>query len=131
MRQITSALDAWAVLALLRDEPGAAEVYEAMQQGSVCSWINLGEVLYVETRRLGNATARRAVERVADNIAAELPDAELITSAASVKAAGGLSYADSFAVATAERHGVRLLTGDPELTRLERATLDVVDLRAR
>lgn len=45
-----------------------------------------------------------------------------------MKARGGLSYADAFAVATAHRHRAPLYTGDPELVSLG-GELDVADLR--
>lgn len=101
-----------------------------MREGAVCSWINLGEVLYIETRRIDAQRAADAVSKIADNVRAELLDQALVRTAAELKAGGGISYADCFAAATAERHGVPLLTGDPELLDLERDTLRIVDLRA-
>jgi predicted nucleic acid-binding protein len=38
-----------------------------------------------------------------------------VKAAASVKATGGLSYADAFAVALAKEFEAPLLTGDPEI----------------
>lgn len=58
----------------------------------------------------------------------EDPDWPLVRVAARVKARGGLSYADSFAVATAHRHRAPLYTGDPELVS-PGGELHVVDLR--
>ncbi len=58
----------------------------------------------------------------------EDPDWPLVRVAARVKARGGLSYADAFAVATAHRHRAPLYTGDRELVSLG-GELDVVDLR--
>lgn len=130
MTPVEFVLDAWAALAILRGEPAAGQVEDAVRRGSACSWINLGEVLYIESRRLDAATARAAVEMLADNVLAELPDVSLIRAAADLKAAGGLSYADCFAVATAARHGVPLLTGDPEIIAFERSPAPVVDLRS-
>lgn len=52
-------------------------------------------------------------------------------SAARIKAASRLSYADAFAAATARRHGLPVLTGDPEIVAIERdLDLEVVDLRS-
>ncbi len=130
MERLTAALDAWAILALLRDEAAAARVETAVREGAICSWINLGEVLYIETRRLGPERAGEAVSKVVDNVSAELPDEAVVRLAAELKVEGGISFADCFAAATAERHGVPLLTGDAELITLERETLRVVDLRA-
>lgn len=129
MERLTSVLDAWAIVALLRDEPAAARVEQAVQAGSVASWINLGEVIYNEADRVGLDRAETAVTRLTEIIHSEEPDADLIRSAASVKAIHRVSYADGFAVATAERHDLPLLTGDREIIAMKRAVLQVIDLR--
>lgn len=128
MTKPSAALDAWAVLALLRDEPAAERVQRAVAKGAVISWINLGEVLYIETRRLDAKRAGEAVSKVADTLRAEPPDEGAVRLAARIKAGGRVSYADCFAAATAERHGVPLLTGDPELIGLKRPSLRITDL---
>ncbi len=128
---MTVALDSWAVLALLRGEPAGVRVRDLISAGrSVVSWINLGEVLYLETRRVGVDRAQDAVEAISDVSVVELPDEALVRAAAARKAAGGLAYADAFAVATAQRHDARLLTGDPELIALDGHGVTVVDLTA-
>lgn len=128
---MTVALDSWAVLALLRGERAGARVRDLIAaERSVMSWINLGEVLYLETRRVGLDRAQDAVAAVSDVTIVELPDEALVRAAAARKAAGGLAYADAFAVATAERHDARLLTGDPELVALDWRGVTVVDLTA-
>ena len=127
---MTIALDSWAVLALLRGEPSGPYVRDRIAaERSVISWINLGEVLYLESRRVGVSRAELAVSAVTDVIDTELPDVDLVRAAASRKSAGGLSYADAFAVATAERHREPLLTGDPEIVALADRALEVIDLR--
>ncbi len=123
-----SVLDAWAILAFLWDEPAAARVEAAIERGAVCSWINLGEVLYKHARRLGWDRSAAAIDAFAANVTAEPADAEAVRAAAAIKAEGRLSYADCFAVATAERHAAPLLTGDPEILRLSRPALDTVDI---
>jgi PIN domain nuclease of toxin-antitoxin system len=124
-------LDAWAILALLRDDPGATEIERAVDAGgTVISWINLGEVFYIEARIAGQAAAAAAVERVRRSVGVEDVDADLVLAAARVKARHVLSYADAFAVALAERLRLPLLTGDPELLALDR-DLSVVDPRGR
>jgi uncharacterized protein with PIN domain len=125
-----SVLDAWAILALLNDEPAAAQVEAALDAGDAAmSWINLGEVLYKAIQRRGETAARAAVEAVQQRVHAELPDEALIRAASRHKARGGISYADCFAVATAERHRAPLLTGDPEIIELGEI-VDVIDLRS-
>lgn len=125
----TSVLDAWALVALLRDEASAGEVERAIEAGALASWINLGEVIYVEAPRVGLPAARTAVIRLSEILLPEEPDAELVQQAAAIKAGHPLSYADSFAVATAERHDLPLLTGDREILRLRRARLRIADLQ--
>jgi PIN domain nuclease of toxin-antitoxin system len=130
MERLSSVLDAWAILALLRDEPAAVRVEDAIRSGSVASWINLGEVIYNEADRVGLDRAQSAVARLTDLVRCEEPDADLIRSAAVVKATHRVSYADGFAVATAERHRLPLLTGDREILAIERGNLELIDLRA-
>lgn len=122
-------LDAWAVLALLSDEPGATEIERAVDGGgALISWINLGEVFYIQTRLAGEAAAAATVERVRNDVRTEDVDVELVLGAARVKARHALSYADAFAVALAERLRVPLMTGDPEILALDRA-VNVIDPR--
>ncbi|MEV4419304.1 PIN domain-containing protein [Patulibacter sp. NPDC049589] len=124
-------LDSWALLALLRAEPAAPAVREAIEESglAVISWVNLGEVAYIAARRVGWGRAEEVVRDAARSLVrAEDPDPNLVMHAAKWKADGGLSYADAFAAATAERHRAPLLTGDPELIALN-GRIDVVDLR--
>lgn len=119
------------MLAFLHDEPAATQVRAALEDGAVASWVNLGEVLYIEIRRQGEERAAEVVESFAEQLTrAEVADAELARAAARIKAAGGVSYADCFAIATAERHAAPLLTGDPEILALDRPGLSMVDLTA-
>lgn len=128
MSRPVAALDAWAVISLLRGEPAARPVRAAIEDGAVACWVNLGEALYIEARRRGFERAAHAITGIASLVRAEVADAALTESAAELKAAGGLSYADCFAVATAARCRVPLLTGDPEILD-ERRGIEVVDLR--
>jgi len=122
-------LDSWAVMALLDDEPAAARVDEALEGNeTLMSWINLGEVYYQLLRRRGDEIARSAVDAIRSRVRVELPDERVIMSAARVKAGGGLSYADAFCVATAQRHRAQLWTGDEEILRLD-AGVELVNLR--
>lgn len=125
-----SVLDAWAVIAFLEGEPARRRVRAALERGAACSWINLGEALYKEARRVGWDRASEAVDSLARTVIAEPANSDIVCAAAAIKAEGGLSYADCFAIATAERHGAPLLTGDPEIARLQRPGLSVIDLRS-
>jgi len=123
-------LDSWAVMAMLNAEPAAPRVREAVEQGAVMSWVNLGEVYYLTMRRRGEALARRAVEALQRRIDVEEPDVALVMAAAEIKARGRMSYADAFCVATARRHRAAVYTGDPEIVALDGDGLEVVDLRS-
>lgn len=121
-------LDAWAVIALLRDEPGAGEVERIVAAGeAVMSAINLGEVLYGLLRSHGPEVAASRVEGIHEAVRVEQPDWPLIERAAAVKAEGGISYADAFCVATALRVDAPIATGDPEILAFD--IVDSIDLR--
>ncbi len=96
--------------------------------GGVVSWVNLGEVYYVSIRRRGAADAELALRLVLASVRAEDTIPQVTREAARLKALGGLSYADCFAIATARRHQAPLLTGDPEI--IDSASgVEVIDLR--
>ena len=121
------ALDAFAVLALLFDEPGAATVEELLtraQAGEVdvhLSVVNLAEVLYRLERELGEAETEIAYARLTRELPISLVDADLDLSvrAARLKAVHPLSLADGYAAALAQRLDATLVTGDPDLHRVE------------
>jgi predicted nucleic acid-binding protein len=127
---VTAVLDSWAAMAMLDGEPAAARVRAAVEAGAVMSWINLGEVYYLTVRRRGEAHAQRAVEGLRARIRVDEPDGSLVLAAAKIKARGRMSYADAFCVATAQRHGLPVYTGDPEIVALDGEGLEVVDLRS-
>ena len=124
-------LDSWALLAYLKNEPAAGKIQDAwLSQGAAISSINLGEVLYIRIRERGEKAANADIERIRKRSEVLSPDWALVRSAASVKAGGGLSYADAFCVATARRLSSPLWTGDPEIVeRADELGCDVVDLR--
>lgn len=123
-------LDSWALVAFLEDQPAAEVVQRAwVEDGAAMCSINLGEALYVRTRRADATTAAREIDAARGDMTVVDPDWELVTSAAGVKARGGMSYADAFCVATAQRLDLPLWTGDPEIVALA-GEVDVVDLRA-
>jgi predicted nucleic acid-binding protein len=58
------------------------------------------------------------------------PDWSLVMAAATIKANGGLSYADAFCIATALHLNAPLWTGDPEIIdQAAEYSCEVVDLR--
>lgn len=118
-------LDAFALLAFFRDEPGAQLVedfiFEAQEGNielSICV-INLGEILYSISRSDSPEKAASFIEQI-QSLPIEIVnvDWELTRQAAFYKTKGGVSYADCFAAALAKlRHG-ELVTGDREFKSL-------------
>lgn len=100
--------------------------------------VNLGEVAYIVERERG----RTAADTVFANLlASERPgggnpihwfdiNEALVRRAATLKAAGGLSYADCFAAAAAALLGCPVATGDREFVAAERAGIEVLWLPA-
>jgi PIN domain nuclease of toxin-antitoxin system len=124
-------LDSWALLAYLKDEPGAGQIEEVwLSEGAAVSSVNLGEALYMRIRERGEKAASDDIEKIRKRSKVIGPDWALVRSAARVKAGGGLSYADAFCVATALRLKAPLWTGDPEIVELAQSLqCEVVDLR--
>ncbi len=119
--------DAYAIMALLENETGSEIVTEIIMDEEseiYISGINLGEIYYILHRRNG----KRAAEEVIENIMLEQtikihePMWESIKKAAGIKAKGGLSYADSFALSLAKELEAKLVTGDPEIRTIAAET---------
>ncbi|HEY0279336.1 MAG TPA: type II toxin-antitoxin system VapC family toxin [Solirubrobacterales bacterium] len=123
--------DSWALLAYLGGESSAGRIESAwLDEGAAISSVSLGDVLYIRMRQDGEDSATATVDQVRDLIEVIDPDWPLVSAAASIKAGGGLSYADAFCIATALRAEVPLWTGDPEIVgRAARHGCEVVDLR--
>lgn len=122
-------LDASALLALLREEPGAERVARYIADACV-SVVNLAETLIV-LQRHGVPAAEG--ERALDGLAVDLvpADAGLAREAARVAASGrghGLSLGDAFCLATARALGLPAVTADRTWARL-RVGVRVVVIR--
>jgi len=114
-------LDAYALLAYLQDEPGAARVQRLLnlaKKRRAALWIsvvNLADALYITERERGLAKVQQAIA-----VIDELPlnvvevDRALAFSAAHVKARHALAFADAFAVALAKERKASVVTGDPD-----------------
>jgi PIN domain nuclease of toxin-antitoxin system len=124
--------DSWALLAYLSGESAAGRIESAwLEEGAAISSINLGEVLYIRIRQDSEASAGADVGQIRGLLEVIDPDWPLVSRAASIKARGGLSYADAFCIATALRLEEPLWTGDPEIiARASDCSCDIVDLRA-
>ncbi|MBE3571539.1 MAG: type II toxin-antitoxin system VapC family toxin [Moorella humiferrea] len=116
-------LDTYAILALLEDEPGAQVVADIISDDTkmgFLSLINLGEAYYIVLRKKGEKAASELIETICADESITLIDCSWtrIKEAARVKALGGLSYADSFAVSLAQELQAPIITGDPEIRKL-------------
>ena len=121
-------LDAFAWLAWLQDEPGAATVQhwldeaDAARAECVTSAINLGKAYYrlvrVERRDEAESLWRMALR---GTLPVSVKDATRprVRRAAELKSKYAIAYADAFAVATAVEFNAILLTSDPEIRPLE------------
>ena len=120
-------LDAFAWLAWLQDEPGAASVQRCLdaaergQADCVTSIINLGEAFYrlvrVDRRDQAESLWRMALRRRLP-VSVKEATQRRVRRAADLKSNHAIAYADAFAVATALEFQATLLTGDPELKPL-------------
>ena len=120
------ALDSFAVLAYLQAEKGAQQVKELLHQAAngqlsvQMTVINLGEVYYITSRVYGQERAEEVLAMLKHlPIKLVVADEELTLEASRIKAKHPLSYSDAFAVALAQRHGVSVVTGDPEFSCVE------------
>jgi ribonuclease VapC len=89
------------------------------------SAINVGEVYYVLRKNQSEDLAEswRESSRTLP-VAIEVPTADDIWRAASLKGRYPISYADAFAAALAQKHNCPLVTGDPEFRRVGHLELD-------
>lgn len=118
-------LDSFALLALMRGEPGAEVVRDMLIRAAagdialLMSEINLGEVIYHTERMHGADQAGESlVEIEALPIRMEGVTHARVLAAAHLKANYRISYPDAFAAALAREHGATLVTGDPEFRSL-------------
>ena len=126
MVEIGIVLDSFAVLAYLQAEKGAQQVKELLHQAAngqlsvQMTVINLGEVYYITSRVYGQERAEEVLAMLKHlPIKLVVADEELTLEASRIKAKHPLSYADAFAVALAQRHGVSVVTGDLEFSCVE------------
>ncbi len=112
--------DAYAIMALLEDEPGARIVTDLIvdeQTEIFISAINMGEIYYILLRRSGKTVAEKVIQNILleETIKIEEPQWVRVKKAAEIKSAGSISYADAFALALAKELQAQLVTGDPEI----------------
>ena len=123
----TQVLDSYALLALLRDEPGAETVADLLERAGQqnrsvhMTEVNYAEVQYTIRRKDGETVwASIAGELLAVPIEFHPADRRLADVAAGFKARFRISLADAFAAALAKERKAELVTGDPEFRVLEK-----------
>jgi ribonuclease VapC len=123
-------LDSFALIAWLRDEPGANTVQDFLERAAenrakiLVSWMNIAEVYYITKRRSIEPDPQLAADKVVE-LLEQLPiQIEPISkreavAAARLKSDHVMSLADAFAAALAKTYNARLVTGDPEFESLD------------
>jgi predicted nucleic acid-binding protein len=118
--------DSFAILALLGDEGGSAQVVEILQKAQegqvrvLMTWVNVGEVAYIVERRWGKDRVAQVLGTLEATTIEIVPIGRALTlAAAHIKAEHPLAYADAFAAALAEQERATLVTGDPEFETLQ------------
>jgi ribonuclease VapC len=120
-------LDSYALLSFLRGEPGGKRVLELLEQAEsgeiilAMSLINLGEVIYLTSRRRGMVAAKKILNDLR-SISIQFYEAteDRILAAAWIKAEYPISYADAFAASLTQEMQATLVTGDPEFKAMEK-----------
>ena len=119
-------LDAWAVMALLTNEPEQGAVQSVLAQACenqdrvMMSVVNAAEIWYNIARRFSLAEAETTHAELTDLGIEFIPaDWELSRLAADFKARHRMSLADCYAAALARREGASLITGDREFESVE------------
>lgn len=128
-------LDSWPMMAYLQGETAAKRVIEIIADAHangdelLMSVVNAGEVWYSIANRAGNDRADEAIELIR-SLGIKFIDVDWETTqiAATYKARGGISYADTFAAALtkvrtgsgSDRASAVLVTGDKEFQQLEK-----------
>jgi len=113
----TYVLDACALIAYLRDEPGAdriADIFDDAQHTTFIHAITLGEVYYDTHRFSGVETAQQVLTDIPNLPVTVVRDLSntLLTNAGNFKATHRISYADAFVLALAQQHGGSVVTSD-------------------
>jgi predicted nucleic acid-binding protein len=127
---VTVCLDSWAILEWLDgEEPALSRVESLIDSRPVVSWVNLVEVYYRVERDHGRIVADETLTQLRAVLSLDLPGTARMIEAARLKARAAIALGDCFAVATAAAHGLVLLTGDPEILKLDDSPCRTEDLR--
>jgi len=124
-------VDAWAMIAWLLDQAAAPAVESFIQEAAagnlqlLMSWMNVGEVYYIISKRHGSERAAEFLSRLPSlPIRLVLSDEDGILAAAEVKAAHPVSFSDAFAIALAQAEQASVITGDDEIRQCAMVPVD-------
>jgi ribonuclease VapC len=120
-------LDSFALIAYLRDEPGAETVEEMLiSAGKRDTPLHMTDVNYAEVKysilKKDGSKAWAEVEKILPGLPIDFHSTTraLADTAADFKAGFKMSLADAFAAALAKEEKAELVTGDPEFKALEK-----------
>ena len=126
-------LDAFALMAYFKSEPGAARVEQLLDEASrtrqdlLMTVINLGEVVYKTTRQFDIERAKETLAKIRQHPISLLDvDEELALDAAALKGTYRISYADCIAAALAQRLDATLVTGDSGIQQIGNLKIDML-----
>jgi len=115
------------MLAYLNREGGFQKVLDLMTEAQksadviFMNEVNIGEVYYILYRKRGHEKAEYFLESAIPSLPLILVSNALddVIAAARIKAEYPLSFADCFAVTTALKKNLTIVTGDPEFKKVE------------
>ena len=119
-------LDSFAVLAYFQAETGGTKVRDILKKASLekvsvfLSVLNLGEIITITERRLGDDTAESTLRDIF-RLPIQLAEAGMdrVLAAAHIKAHYAISYADAFVVSLAQEVNATIVTADPEFKKVQ------------
>jgi len=120
-----SLIDSFALLAYLKQESNYQKVEDLLSSKEtqlLMNDINIGETFYILVRERGLDQAEYFISAILPNLPITKIGNTLteVIDAAKIKAQYPISYADSFAVATAIREKAAIITGDPDFKHVEK-----------
>jgi len=119
-----SLLDSFALLAYLKQEDNyeiVKNLFSSKESQALMNEMNIGETFYVLARERGMEAGEYFISVILPNLPiTKIGNAfEDVIHAATIKAQYPISYADSFAVATAIRENAVIVTGDPDFKHVQ------------
>ena len=126
MPKRTYVFDSHALLKLFQKEKGyekVARLLEEIQKSGGTKYINtlnIGEIIYITKREFGDQKKLEVLANIERLQFTVLPVPNtMIFQAAEYKAQYSISYADCFVLTSALEHKAAIVTGDPELKKVE------------